>query len=152
MAATAAAGQTAGRGKGGREEENEGERRESGLAYVGLLEQLKALILPPADYDGAMMIVDTAYPMVVVQSTEDVFIDPKVASVYSPSQLPPEERIMITEITAKTMQAADDDDQRAVVFLSWLKAGHEVIQERTSYLLSLMSQLAREDLWLTTCQ
>ena len=49
MAATAAAGQTAGRAKGGRAEENEGERRESGLAYVGLLEQLKALILPPAN-------------------------------------------------------------------------------------------------------
>jgi hypothetical protein len=124
----------------------------SGLDYVGILEQLKGLVVPNTtaandkqgkrsgssttagtvadDFDGAMLLVNTPYPILVVQSTEDVFVDPKTAAVYSPAQLPPE-RTLVDDL--QKLQEPN------TVFITWLKAGHEVLQERTPFMLSLLS-------------
>jgi hypothetical protein len=81
-----------------------------------------------------MILISQATPIIVIQGTEDVFIDPKSAAIFSPHQLPPE-RYLVNSI--------EEAIEPNTVFVSWLKAGHEIIQERTAYLLSCISNLAK---------
>eukprot|EP01040_Poterioochromonas_malhamensis_P013046 gene13046-14311_t len=104
------------------------------VAYKGIIEQLKGILISPEEYDGAMILVQHNTPIVVVQSTEDVFIDPKAAAIYSSQQLPPERRL-VTQLE----QSIDKNS----VYVSWLKAGHEILQERNSFVLSIISNLAK---------
>ena len=61
-----------------------------GTGYVGIIAQIKAILgLGPDDFDGAIMLT-SQLPVIVVQSTENVFVNPRSASVYQPDQLPPE--------------------------------------------------------------
>jgi len=106
----------------------------AGLGYVGVLEQLKGILTSPDAFDGAQMLVATTVPVLVVQCTEDVFVNPRNAAIYQADKLPPE-RTLVTNLV-------DSLDENAV-HVSWLKAGHEVIQERTSFLLGMVSNLAQ---------
>ncbi len=106
----------------------------AGLGYIGVLEQLKGILTSPDNFDGAQMLVNSSVPVLVVQSTEDVFVNPRNAAIYQPDKLPPE-RKLVTGL----VDALDENS----VHVSWLKAGHEVVQERTSFLLGLVSQLAQ---------
>jgi len=106
----------------------------AGLGYVGVLEQLKGILTSPDNFDGAQMLAATNVPVLVVQSTEDVFVNPRNAAIYQADKLPPE-RTLVTNM----VDALDEN----AVHVSWLKAGHEVIQERTSFLLGMVSQLAQ---------
>ena len=54
------------------------ESTKAGLGYVGVLDLLKGIIISPDDHDGAAILVSDI-PVIVVQSTEDVFVDPKNA-------------------------------------------------------------------------
>lgn len=102
--------------------------------FVGLLEQLRGIIVTVDEFDGAMMLVQTDIPVVVIQSTEDVLVDPKNASLYSANQLPPERQLVSDMVDALETNA---------VHLIWLKAGHEVLQERTPFILGAISSLAK---------
>ena len=77
---------------------------------------------------------DQHIQVLVVQSTEDVFVNPRNAAVYQQTQLPPE-RVLVKD----TVDSLDEN----AVHVMWLKAGHEVIQERSSFLLGLVSNLAQ---------
>ena len=93
---------------------------------VGILEQLKGLILASKDgFDGAS-ILRTEIPVVVVHSTEDSFVNPSTASVYQADELPYMRRF-VTSI-------ADCLDAGAV-HLSWLNAGHEFYQNTKDVLI-----------------
>jgi hypothetical protein len=105
----------------------------SGLGYVGVLEQLRGILTTSDDFDGAQLLT-TQLPVLVVQSTEDVFVNPRNAAIYQTERLPPE-RNLVTDII-------DSLDMNAV-HISWLQAGHEVVQERTPFLLGLISNLAQ---------
>jgi hypothetical protein len=102
--------------------------------FIGVLEQLRGLLVTGDDFDGAMLLVETNIPIIVIQSTEDVFIDPKVAAIYSPNQLPPN-RYIVQDIV--------DVLEPNAVYIAWLKAGHEVLQERNSFILGILSTLAK---------
>ena len=107
---------------------------QAGLAYVGILEQLKGLILASKDgFDGAS-ILRTEIPVVVVHSTENNFVSPTTASVYQADQLP-YMRHLVTSM-------ADCLDAGAV-HVSWLNSSHEVLQERTNFLLGLVANVAQ---------
>jgi len=106
-----------------------------GQAFVGVLEMLKALLVQPDDYDGAQILVTQEnVPVLLVQSTEDVFVNPRNAAMFQADRLPPER--------ALAKDFADCLDAGAV-HVSWLKAGHEVLQERTPFLLGMVSNLAQ---------
>ena len=105
-----------------------------GAGFVGVIAQLKAILgLGKEDFDGAMVLT-TPLPVVVVQSTENVFVNPRHASVYQPDQLPPE-RYLVSSVADSLLPGA--------VHVSWLRAGHEVLQERTNFILGLVANLAQ---------
>jgi len=109
---------------------------EAGLAFVGVLAQLKGLITASQEgFDGAAALLKKSeVPVVVVQSTEDQFVSPKNAAAFQGDRLPPN-RILVSSI-------ADSLDIGAV-HVSWLRAGHEVLQERTNFILGLVGNLAQ---------
>lgn len=113
---------------------NQREQRGKEVSYVGILEQLRGLLLAdPEGFDGASVLL-TKLPVVVVQATEDVFVNPRGASVFQSSQMPPE-RFQVDNISDCLTPGA--------VHISWLKAGHEVLQEKNSFLLSLIGRLVQ---------
>lgn len=83
----------------------------AGLGYTGVLEQLKAIVIAPDDFDGASILL-TNLPVAIVQATEDVFVDPKSALMFREDRLPPG-RILVQDVT-------DCLDSNAV-YVSWLK-------------------------------
>lgn len=106
----------------------------NGFGFKGILEQLKGLIVTVDDFDGATILMNNSIPIIVVQGTENIFIDPKHAAIYSPQQLPPNRRLI--------ENVADTIDPNSI-YMIWLKAGHEIIQERNVYILSLLSNLLK---------
>ena len=105
----------------------------AGQGYVGVLELLRGIILEPDSTDDQTLL-ESRLPVFVVQATEDVFVNPKNAVRFQPDKLP------------KSRQVVTDLDQSLrsnAVHISWLKAGHEVLQERGPYVLALISKLAQ---------
>eukprot|EP01038_Epipyxis_sp_PR26KG_P004789 gene4789-6716_t len=111
----------------------QGQNNHDSIGLLGVLEQLKGIIISPDDFDGAEML-NTQIPVHIIQSTEDVFIDPKNAQIFSPDYLPAN-RTLVNSV-------ADSVDLGAVN-VSWLASGHEIIQERNAFLLSYISNLAQ---------
>lgn len=50
----------------------------AGLNYAGVLDLLKGILITPEEFDGAELLL-TDIPVLVVQSTEDVFVNPRHA-------------------------------------------------------------------------
>jgi multidrug efflux pump subunit AcrA (membrane-fusion protein) len=105
----------------------------AGKGYIGVLEHLKLVFNNKDTFDGASML-QTSLPIVVVQSTEDVFVTPQHTSMYKSDNLPPERHLVYTTSECLTPGA---------IHLNWLKAGHEILQERTPYILGLISNIAQ---------
>lgn len=104
------------------------------VSYIGILEQLRGILLAdPKDFDGASVLL-TDLPVVVVQGTEDVFVNPRGASIFQSSQMPPE-RFQVDNISCCLAPGA--------VHISWLQAGHEILQEKYSFLLALIGRLVQ---------
>ena len=119
------------------------------LGYAGVLDQLKGIVISPDDFDGASILLSDL-PVVIIQSTEDVFVDPKNALLFRGDRLPPE-RVVVTDV-------ADCLDSNAV-YVAWLKvllfeyyhlillfvyilqSGHEVSQEKNQFVLGLLSHM-----------
>jgi pimeloyl-ACP methyl ester carboxylesterase len=105
----------------------------AGLGYVGVLELLRGILLEPECQDDSTLL-DMTLPLFIVQATEDVFVNPKNAVRFQAEKLPKSRKI-VTDL--------DSAMQDGSVHISWLKSGHEVIQERTPFLLALVSKLAQ---------
>jgi hypothetical protein len=105
----------------------------AGLGYVGVLELLRGYLLEPECNDDVTLL-DMKLPLFVIQATEDVFVNPKNAMRFSAEKLP-KSRTLVSDL--------DDSLEDGSVHISWLKSGHEVIQERRPYLLALVSKLAQ---------
>jgi chemotaxis protein histidine kinase CheA len=107
---------------------------EAGSGYVGVLELLKGILITRDDFDGAAVLSNSSLPVLAIQSTDDVFVHPRTAEIYQPDKLP-ERRHSVTNF-------ADCLDENAV-HVCWLKSGHEILQERNSYILGVISNLAQ---------
>eukprot|EP01041_Mallomonas_annulata_P002218 gene2218-4307_t len=119
------------------------EKLEGGRSYIGVLEQLRGLIMSDkssTDEDGRTLL-ETPFPLVVIQSTEDVFVDPRHVTAFQfqsdtkNNKYYPPGRVAVEDLEACS--------RAGTIHISWLKAGHEVLQERTPYILALMSTLAQ---------
>jgi hypothetical protein len=109
---------------------------ESKAGYMGVLSLINGVLqvtTPGDDFDGSD-IFKTKLPLVVVQSTEDMFVNPRNASIFQKDKLP-KNRNLVTDVS----DALDSD----AVYVCWLKAGHEVLQERTHFILGLISNFAQ---------
>jgi hypothetical protein len=104
-----------------------------GSELIGVLELLKGILISPDEFDGAQLLL-TEIPTIVVQGTEDSFVDPKSANIFKEEYLPAN-RVVVKEV-------ADCLDDNAV-YLTWLRAGHELMQEKTSYILGLLSNMVQ---------
>ena len=109
------------------------ESDKAGLGYVGVLEQLRAF-MDVNDIAKNNLLTSSDIPLLVIQSTEDIFVDPKNATVYHQDKLA-SPRYSISDI----VNCLDTN----AVHVSWLKAGHEVLQERTPFFIGLVGNLAR---------
>lgn len=105
----------------------------TGSGYVGVLEQLRGLLTTTDDYDGAEILL-TKMPIIVVQSTDDVFVNPRHATMFQQDSLPPERRLV---------QEFSDCLKKSAINVNWLKAGHEVLEERNAFMLGLISNIAK---------
>ena len=108
-----------------------------GQAYTGIIEQLRGLLLVNAQdkYDGRTLLENISYPIVVVQSTDDIFVNPNYMIMFERENLPDVRQLY-------------DDLSEAInnswsLCIKWLKAGHEVLHERSSYILSLISSFSK---------
>ena len=112
----------------------DGQRR-GGMGYTGVLAQLRGILdCNPDEFDGAAVLL-TDIPLVAVYSTEDVFLNPRGASVFQAQQLPPE-RSLVSTVGGCLAPGA--------VHMSWLRAGHEVLQERNSFIMGLIGTLVEQ--------
>ncbi|RYH22833.1 hypothetical protein EON65_18680 [archaeon] len=102
--------------------------------FIGVLEQLKGVTVAQDDFDGAVMLTKSELPVLVIQGTENVFVDPINASVFDPGQLPPL-RTMVNNVV--------DALEPNAVYVAWLKAGHEMLQERNAFVLGTLSSLIK---------
>ena len=108
-----------------------------GQAYTGIIEQLRGFLLVNAQdkYDGRVLLENISYPIVVVQSTEDIFVNPNYMIMFQQENLP-------------SIRQVYDDLSDAIknswsVCVKWLKAGHEILHERNPYILSLISSFSK---------
>jgi hypothetical protein len=105
----------------------------SGETFFGVLELLRGAALPGDSFDGAAMLLETEIPVMVIQSIDDMFVDPKNAAVYQSEEI----RAARREVT----DLVDCLDPRALN-IAWLDAGHELVQEKPSFLLGRICKLA----------
>ena len=111
----------------------------------------EGLLAEPADMNvgGADLLLATSVPLLLVHGTEDALVDARALEAFRPPVLP-EHRHACQDIAGVTAEAA--------VHVSWLQGGHELLQERSPYLLALVSHVAQlrafhlEDEWTDAVQ
>lgn len=95
--------------------------------FYTLIQHLRGIVLTPDTFDGAKFLVDSNIPFVVIHGTENVFIDPRNASIFSPQELPPERNLV-----GKIEESLETNN----VWVAWLKSGHEIMLERQNFILA----------------
>ncbi len=104
--------------------------------YKGVLDQLAAYLSPILeDFDARVILKSTNVPMVIVQSTEDQFYGSQVVTSTFKQEKLPENRYLVDDIV--------ECNELGAIYVHYLEAGHEVIQERPLFLLGLVSNLAQ---------
>ncbi len=104
--------------------------------YKGVLDQLAAYLSPILeDFDARTILKSTNVPMVIVQSTEDQFYGSQVVTSTFKQEKLPENRYLVNDIV--------ECNELGAIYVHYLEAGHEVIQERPLFLLGLVSNLAQ---------
>lgn len=112
------------------------EHEVGGLGYTGVLEQLRGLLIGPNDPELQASFLYTRIPLLVIQCTEDVFVEPHFAGlIYTDSNLAAYNRKLITDMK--------DFLNPGSVMVNWLRGGHEAIQERSSFMLASLSTIAQ---------
>lgn len=110
--------------------------QQAGLGYTGILGQLKSILISPEDNDTQNLLLHSNFPLIIIQSTEDVFVSPHLAlSTYSKENL-----LKYGRHIAKDNSSVLNPKS---VQMNWIRGGHEIIQERSSYLLSVICNLAQ---------
>lgn len=87
----------------------------------------------PDAFDGTRLLADSNIPIIVVQSTEDVFIDPRNVGAFK--EMLPANRKLVNSID-------DIYNVAGAIQINYLAAGHEVIQERNGFILGLVTNAA----------
>ena len=108
-----------------------------GAGYTGVLEILKGLLLS-TDFEAdetQIQLLRSRIPLLFIHGTEDIFVDPRHA-INVPLHLLPPGRVPV--------DAIENSVQPGALHTCWLKGGHELVQERTSYLLAVISKLAQQ--------
>lgn len=109
----------------------------AGMGYRGVLEQLRGLLIGPDDPEALASFLYTKIPLMVIQCTEDVFVEPQVAAqIFSDKNLAPFGRKVVEDLDSFLTPGA--------VYLNWIRGGHEVIQERSTFLLACLSNVAQQ--------
>jgi hypothetical protein len=109
----------------------------AGMGYKGVLEQLRGLLIGPDDPEALSSFLYTKIPLMVIQCTEDVFVEPQVAAqIFSQKNLDPFGRRVVEEL--------DDFLSPGAVYMNWIRGGHEIIQERGTFLLACLSNVAQQ--------
>ena len=104
--------------------------------YKGVLDQLAAFLSPILeDFDARAILKSTNVPIVIVQSTEDQFYGSQVVTSTFKQDKLPENRYLVNDIV--------ECNELGAIYVHYLEAGHEVIQERPLFLLGLVSNLAQ---------
>lgn len=102
-------------------------------AYAGVQAQLRGVLNSTDSSDESSFLRACTRPLVLIHSTEDVFVDPREGEKLRSAHRALPNRSEVDDVT---------DMQEGAMHVCWLKAGHEVIQERTPFLLALFSRLA----------
>ena len=107
-----------------------------GLGYTGILEQLRGLLIGPNDPELQASFLYTRIPLLVIQCTEDVFVEPHFAGlIFNDQNLASYQRRIVTDM--------NDFLSPGAVMVNWLRGGHEAIQERSSFMLATLSTIAQ---------
>jgi len=106
-----------------------------GKSYRGILDNLKAILATSEEADDAMDVLELGIPIMAVHGLEDRFVDPKHMMVFQPDKLP-DNRTFRDDIDAAVYPDS--------VHVTWLQCGHEVLQERSAYVLALLSHIAQK--------
>ena len=103
--------------------------------YTGLQELLRGILYPPEgdSFDGRQLLEAISAPIVVVQSTENLFVTPEYTVMFQDENLP----------ASRSLVDGLEKCGSNCVALQWLGAGHEVLDERNPFVLSLFSSFAR---------
>ena len=111
---------------------------QAGKAYTGVLEQLRGLLIgPDVLSQSESFLSSTNIPLFVVQGTDDVFVSPaEVSMAYSAKNVSSTGRDLVSGVLEGLVPGS--------VHISWLKCGHEILVERPSYLLALISNFIQE--------
>jgi hypothetical protein len=104
--------------------------------YVGVQAQLQGLLSSTIALDENKFLSLCSKPLLVVHSTENIFVNPRLAESLSSRELLSENRFLA--------EGLENALRFGAVHVSWLRAGHELLQERPAYLLSLVSSLAQQ--------
>lgn len=106
---------------------------EGGERYAGVQAQLRGLLDSPSAVTETSLLETCTRPLILVHSTEDVFVDPREAEKLRAANKALLNRSEVEDVGAM---------QEGALHVSWLKAGHEAIQERAPFFLALISRLA----------
>ena len=109
-----------------------GEGERDNTQYRGVLEMLKGIISRSGDFDHSALLRSSSLPLVVVQSTEDQLLEHQAALLFQADNLP-QPRYGVNDLSKLDTGA---------VYLHWLRAGHEAMQERPTFFLSVVAHLA----------
>lgn len=101
--------------------------------FTGVRSILTGLLESSLVGDEAKLLAAFTKPLILVHSTENVFVHPRVIDAMSSKELIPETRFLVDTVS---------DLQTGGICVQWLKAGHEILQERNPYFLSLVGLLA----------
>jgi hypothetical protein len=102
--------------------------------YVGIQRQLRGVLSSADSIDEKAFLSVCTRPLVVVHATEDVFVDPRLAEALRRPEMLSENRFVVDEVESL---------REGALSFHWLKAGHEALQERTPFFLSLIGRLAK---------
>jgi len=106
-----------------------------GQSLSGVFDMMQGFLLGPEDMHPSDLL-DIDLPLFIIQGTEDVFVDPRHASIFQPDHLPPgSERVVVDKLSEALQPHA--------LHVAWLRSGHEVLQERQPYMLAVISRLVQ---------
>jgi hypothetical protein len=106
-----------------------------GQSLSGVFDMMQGFLLGPEDMHPSDLL-EIDLPLFIIQGTEDVFVDPRHASIFQPDHLPPgSERVVVDNLSEALKPHA--------LHVAWLRSGHEVLQERQPYMLAVISRLVQ---------
>ena len=107
---------------------------EFGSSLLGVHEQIRGLLIGPDDFDPKD-ILELDVPLLVIQGTENIFVDPRHALMFRKDHIQETQRVVVNEMSSIL--------QPHGLHVCWLKAGHELLLERLPFMLAITSRLVQ---------